>query len=577
MLSPSSKADPLQSTLALCRTLWRVNLLRLAKLELVPRSYPCQPLELSSASLIFLSSCCASVAQNTTTSNIQVPRTTAQSGLEWTETANPNHYFDAIGQKGAVLGRQDGRFEAWVWPIKVLHGFRLEFQLDNMPEAVSGEHYLQSVEIRPESATLLYVHPNFTVKQIIWAADDRAAIVQFFDVESDRPLTITAKFVPDFKPMWPAAMGGQHSTWLADLKAFAFSDGTYTPTALLGSPAATASTQFMDHSLVGGEMLLQIATNPSEARRGYYPLVIALAMDGEKNARAAYQDVLDHAREMYDSKAQHWHEFLANTLAIQTPDAEFNRAFTWAKVSIEQGWSCTAPPSAATETTPHPSVPPEGFAFPGDEKCGLVAGYGPAGDGERPGFAWWFGGDGLMSTWAMLDYGDTAGALRELRFLRSHQRSDGKMMHEMVQSTGIVDWWKNYHFAYMHADTTADVSVRRLESTGGRPATTAFLADFWPSIQKAYAYCVVHARQRRPRRQHQVRPRSDRSWLAARKGHERHLCAGLLDRRAACLRRTCRCSWRLRSRNTMQSSGWRRRLPRYVPSGAMRAEPTPSA
>jgi len=438
---------------------------------------------------IFLSLCCASIAQNITTSNIQVSRTSAQSGLEWTETANPNHYFDAIGQKGAVLGRQDGRFEAWIWPIKVLHGFRLEFQLDDMAEAVRGEHYLQSVTVRPESTTLLYVHPSFTVKQTIWAADDQPAIIQYFDVTSDRPLTIKAKFVPDFKPMWPAAMGGQHTNWVPELKAFTLSDGTETPTALIGAPATGAHTEFVDHSLITGEMLLQIATTPDGTKRGSYPLVITLDMGGEKAARATYQYVLDHARDMYEAKAQRWREFLANTLTIHTPDDEFNRAFTWAKVSIQQGWSCTAPPSAATPANPHPSVPPEGFAFPGEEKCGLVAGYGPSVDGERPGFAWWFGGDGMVSSWAMLDYGDEAGTLQELRFLRAHQRADGKMMHEMAQSTGVVDWWKNYHFSYMHADTTA-MYLYSLGEYWRRTGDRQFLADFWPSIQKAYAYCL---------------------------------------------------------------------------------------
>jgi hypothetical protein len=419
-----------------------------------------------------------------------IARTSAESGLAWTETTNPNHHFDAIGKKAAVFARQDGRLEAWVWPIKILHGFRLEFQLDNMSEAVRGEQFLQSVTVTPESTTLLYVHPSFTVKQIIWAADDQPAIVQFFDVSSDRPLTIRAKFVPDFKPMWPAALGGQHSNWVPELKAFTLSDGTSSSTALIGAPATNAYTEFVDHSLVSGEMLLQIATTLDVAKRGYYPLVIVLDMHSEKQARATYQNVLEHAREMYEAKAQRWFDFLKNTLSISMTDEGFRRAFMWAKVSVEQGWSCTAPSSAPTDQNPHPSVPAEGFAFPGDEKCGLVAGYGPSVDGERPGFAWWFGGDGLVSSWAMLDYGDTAGALQELRFLRAHQRSDGKMMHEMTQSTGIVDWFKDYHYPYMHADTTA-MYLYSLGEYWRRTGDRKFLEEFWPSIQKAYAYCVA--------------------------------------------------------------------------------------
>src|ERR1041385_3038534 len=120
-----------------------------------------------------------------------VDRFSADSGLEGSESANPTHYLDAIGRRAAVFGKQDGKFEAWIWPIKVLHGFRLEFQLDNMPEPVRGENYLQRVVVKPESTTLVYVHPQFTVEQVIFAADEQSAIVQLFDVSSDRPLTIT--------------------------------------------------------------------------------------------------------------------------------------------------------------------------------------------------------------------------------------------------------------------------------------------------------------------------------------------------------------------------------------------------
>ena len=418
-----------------------------------------------------------------------VERFSADSGLEWSESANPTHYFDAIGRRAAVFGKQDGKFEVWVWPIKVLHGFRLEFQLDNMPEPVRGENYLQRVVVKPESTTLVYAHPQFTVEQVIVAGDEQSAIVQLFDVSSDRPLAITAKFVPDFKPMWPASLGGQHTGWLDAEKAFTLSDGTGKPTAVIGSPATSANTEFMDHSLIGGEMLLRIATTPAESKHALYPLVITLSTNSEDEARSVYRDAVGRAREIYEKKAERWRNFLGTTLQITTPDPELNRAFTWAKVTIEQGWVCTAPPSAAVAGKAAPSVPPEGFAFPGDEPCGVVAGYGPAGEGERPGFAWWFGGDGMMSTWAMLDYGDFEGARRELRFLRAHQRSDGKMMHEMVQSTGIVDWWKNYHFAYMHADTTP-MYLYSLGQYWQRTGDRGFLDDFWPSAMKAYQYCV---------------------------------------------------------------------------------------
>lgn len=429
------------------------------------------------------------IAAQATPQSTYPAKSLSDSGLTWEERPDPNRYLDAIGRRAAVFGKQNGQFEAWIWPIKVLHGFRLEFRMDNMPEPVRGENYLKSVIVKPESTILLYVHPSFTVKQIIWAADDQPAIVQWFDVDSDRPLEITAKFVPDFKPMWPASMGGQHSDWLAEEKAFALSDATYQPTALIGSPATTANTEFVDHSLIGGEMLLRFDTNPVHSRYALYPLIMTSSMNSQDEARAIYRDVVAHMQSMYEKKVGHWRTFLSETRQLDTADPDLARAFTWAKVSIEQGWVCGAPPSTQRSGAPPPSLPKEGFAYPAAEDCGVVAGYGPSFEGERPGFAWWFGGDGLMAVWAMLDYRDPAGALRELRFLKAHQRADGKMMHEMVQSAGLVDWWAKYHFAYMHADTTP-MYLYTLGHYWQHTHDRAFLNEFWPSAKLAYQYCV---------------------------------------------------------------------------------------
>jgi hypothetical protein len=410
----------------------------------------------------------------------QIPKDLPNSGLEWAQAANPQQYFDATGRRSAVFGRQTGLFEAWIWPIKVLHGFLLEFQQQGMPEPVRGEAWLAQVITRPESTTLVYAHPLFTVREIIWAPRDEPALAIFFDVDSSKPLSITAKFVPDFKPMWPASLGGQHSYWLDDDKAFALTDGTGKPTALVGSPAVGAFTEFMDHSLIGGEMLLRLQVTPEQARAGLVPLVMSLSMENLKGAQTVYREVLSRLRPLYDTRVAYHKDFLARTLQIETPDPVLNRAFVWAKVAIDSGWVCHTTPAGMKSGDPAGQT----------EYCGLVAGYGPSGEGERPGFAWWFGGDGLIATWAMLDYGDTAGALQELRFLKARQRADGKMMHEMVQSVDLVDWFGKYGFAYMHADTTP-MYLYTLGQYWRRTGDRKFLEEFWPSAKKAYEWCLT--------------------------------------------------------------------------------------
>jgi Glycosyl-hydrolase family 116, catalytic region len=389
------------------------------------------------------------------------------SGLTWEGVAQPLQYFDATGQRAGILGRQDGRLEAWVYPIKLLHDFRLEFQQEGMLEAVRGESYLQQVITRPESTTLVYVHPLFTVRQIVWVPRNEAAAVMFFDVDSDKPITITAKFVPDFKPMWPASLGGQSSFWMEEDHALGLTDGTGVPTAMIGSPVVGAYTEYVDIALINGEMALQLRATTEQARTQFLPLVMSLSMENAAKARDIYHRVLRRARELYEERVSYHRDFLARTMQIETPDPELNRALAWAKVALDAGWVCN---------------PTYG--------CGLVAGYGPAGNGERPGFDWWFGGDALMSSWALEDYGDLPGALQALRFLKARQRADGKMLHEMTQSVGLIDWFGKYRYAYYHADTTP-FYLYSLEQYWSRTGDRKFLEEFLDSVKKAYAYCIT--------------------------------------------------------------------------------------
>ncbi|MGB9467268.1 MAG: GH116 family glycosyl hydrolase [Candidatus Acidiferrum sp.] len=389
-----------------------------------------------------------------------------ESGLVLRDAPQPLRFFDVTGRKAAVFGKQNGQFEAWIYPIKLLHNFRLEFQQEGQVEAVRGETLLRQVVTRPESTTLVYVHPNFSVREIIWTPLNEPAVAIYFEVDSSKPLDVTAAFVPDFKPMWPASFGGQHSSWIAKEKAFALTDATEGPTALVGSPAVSSYTEFTDHQLASGETLLRMRFTPEQSRNLLPPLVMALSMESEAKATDVYHDVLTRSEELFRLRVEHHRQFLDRTLSFESPDAQLNQDFHWAENSLDSGWVC------------HPQY-----------GCGLVAGYGPSGTGERPGFDWWFGGDAMMSSWALEDVGDLDGALQALRFLKALQRADGKIMHEMTQSVDLLDWFGKFHYAYYHADSTP-MYLYSLGQYWRRTGDTKFLDEFWKSAKQAYAYCL---------------------------------------------------------------------------------------
>ena len=197
---------------------------------------------------------------------------------------------------------------------------------------------------------------------------------------------------------------------------------------------------------------------PAICRDHVIPIVIA-------GSKETYHAALNGVERIVRESDAYYQAFDARTFHVHTPAPVLNEAVEWAKFAMEKGWACN-----------------DGVG------CGLVAGYGLSGESERPGFAWYFGGDALMNSWSIVDYGDFKRARATLEFLRDHQRADGKMEHELTQSAALLDWSK-YPYGYYHADTTAlyIFSAARYITRSG---DLDFLRASWPSIEKAYRYCV---------------------------------------------------------------------------------------
>src|SRR5947209_18362306 len=160
--------------------------------------------------------------------------------------------------------------------------------------------------------------------------------------------------------------------------------------------------------------------------------------------------------------------FSASEIAkVTTPDAEVNRAISWAQVALEQAWTCNARLG-----------------------CAVVAGYGPSRGSRRPQYAWYFANDGLLATEALLYEGNYKRAADELEFLFRYQKAeDGMMWHELSQSAGFLNWAKDYPYLYIHVDITFDF-LTVLAEYNRTTADQAFLSRHWPATLKAYQYCL---------------------------------------------------------------------------------------
>ena len=368
------------------------------------------------------------------------------------------HFLETVGRRGAILGTEDGTFEAWLNPIKAVRDFQLGVYFDGALEPVSLAEIAETVAVSPGRVTVTHAHAAFTIRQTWVAAIDEPALLVLLEIETERPLRLRASFTPEMKPMWPASFGGQSSSFDEKEKAFMLREGLRRFTIVIGSPLFARASEQIGHQLPGRRVLAEMDVTPDLARRHTIPIVFASSLEG-------YRKAVANAGRMVDESDRYYRALEERTLAVRTPDSALNEAVRWAKFAIEKGWACN-----------------EGVG------CGLVAGYGRSGESERPGFAWYFGGDALMNTWSIVDSGDFERARATLEFVRAHQRGDGKMEHELTQSAALLDW-SQYPYGYYHADTTALylVSMWRYVARSG---DLEFLRASWPSIEKAYQYCT---------------------------------------------------------------------------------------
>ncbi|HMA41603.1 MAG TPA: hypothetical protein VKP10_16115, partial [Gemmatimonadales bacterium] len=81
-------------------------------------------------------------------------------------------YVSAIGRRAALIGTDAGSFEAWTWPLKLLHDFSLSFKTPLYDQPIPGKDIARRVEISPAGATIIYTHSAFTVTERLFAPLD---------------------------------------------------------------------------------------------------------------------------------------------------------------------------------------------------------------------------------------------------------------------------------------------------------------------------------------------------------------------------------------------------------------------
>lgn len=392
-----------------------------------------------------------------------------------TDQARQDRYVAAHGLRGFAGGYAEDGLEFWAFPLQIVSGYHLEFLADG--RAVHGLEVLEGVDVDPLGVTRRYRAPGFRVTERIQARGRLPGVRVSLRVEGRDDVRVRAHVRPSLNLMWPAGIGGQEFGWDAKTHGFLLNEPSGRFRALVASPQAgdhTLPNNDRRGSEFGRPIFMELTPVPCGSAR-CATLAMAGQSERDEDVHGTVAALLRASGDATDDASRF---ALDDWVRITTPDADVNRALQWAQIAVEQAWTCNARLG-----------------------CGMVAGYGPSHGARRPQYAWYFAGDGLLTTRSLIHQGRHDRAAEQLAFILRYQHPDnGMIWHEMSQSAGFLDWARDYHYMYVHVDIAFDLVATVAEYVRAS-GDTAFLARHWPALQKAYGYCLstLDARDGLPR------------------------------------------------------------------------------
>lgn len=390
-----------------------------------------------------------------------LPAQSSSPSLELSRPLRSWEFLPVVGQRAALLGNENGKLEAWVYPLKILRDFHLIFHTDG--RALPAESLARTLVVRPESCAIIYASDTFQVRETLFVPVREAGAVITFEVTTAQPVEIEAAFQRDFQLEWPAALGGTYMQWNPALRAFYFGEEQKKFAAFVGSPSGVLggqeyATNYSSSSI--SSVLLGPVAKGTETKS----IVIAASVQGQADAESTYKRLSAGYADLLRDSAEYYRLYLGSTVQLHIPDAELQEAYDWARISMAQGMV----------TNPYLGT-------------SLVAGYRTSGDGQRPGFAWFFGRDALWTDLALDAEGDFASTRSTLEFLAKYQRADGKIPHEISQSAGLVPWFTAFPYGYASVDATP-LYIIAANDYVVHSGDIEFARQRWDTLWKAYGF-----------------------------------------------------------------------------------------
>lgn len=388
-------------------------------------------------------------------------------------------YADVISPHSmAILPERGGIEEIWSQPFMSLRDWRVWVETEGGESPVCLNSLVPVVEVHPHAVVRRYDVAGMKLREVVSSSPDHAVTTVHYDWNGGAPRRIYNDFKSNLRMMWPydeRVLGSLCHSWSPELNATVVRDVAKRHVSIVGANVPgrpVISGRFSDFSYDGGRIrgvpteLLQVGAVVAYDTGGLEAIdfVLAASGTGEDEAVKAYRSAMEEPASVVRASRDHYSDWLASVVNVETPDSAFNDAFRWAQISSAQFISET--PGLGTGL----------FAGFSSSRRGWGGNHRVSG---RPGYAWYFGRDSEWAAFAFCDMGDFETVRSCIDMLISHQSPDGKIYHELTTS-GV---------AHYDASDSTPLLVRLMAQYLRQSGDIAFIKERYGAVRLAMDYC----------------------------------------------------------------------------------------
>lgn len=358
-------------------------------------------------------------------------------------------FLPILGRRCSILAFEDGRFEVWFYPFKALSRGEIEFFKDG--RKVSLGQIQREVLVSPFLSSLI-LNGEIKGRIDLLSSHDKSLCLFQFHIQKGTAEKILLEFTPSLQLMWPAPTEGEVKCReeAPNRLVFTRSSGGKELQLIIASDKPFRYTQ--------GEMEIEIGD-------GEICLAMSGGVENLDEAKVLIDGYLGRYARLLEENEEAYRDFAEGTAELRTTEATLDSAFQWAKIGLDKCF---------VET---------------ELGNGFVAGYNSAGEGNRPGFAWFFGRDSAWMSFAGLCIGDFSKVKQNLILQRNFQIREGinkgKIHHELSLAHKFVP---DPSYAYPAGDSTPLYVIVWAEYAKWS-GDLAFLKENWESILEAMRWC----------------------------------------------------------------------------------------